>query len=63
MKASAIFADLQTLVDARQPVFIWEGPGLGKSSLVKKLATARSIPLQDIRALLLDPVICVVSHF
>jgi hypothetical protein len=56
MKASAIFAALQTLVDARQPVFVWGGPGLGKSSIVKKLATARSIPLEDIRALLLDPV-------
>jgi hypothetical protein len=56
MKASTIFAALQTLVDARQPVFIWGGPGIGKSSIVKKLATVRSIPLEDIRALLLDPV-------
>jgi len=56
MKASAIFAALQTLVDARQPVFIWGGPGLGKSSIVRKLAAVRETLLQDIRALLLDPV-------
>jgi hypothetical protein len=56
MKASAIFAALQTLTEAKQPVFIWGGPGLGKSSIVKKLAAVRSIPLQDVRALLLDPV-------
>lgn len=56
MKASAIFVALQTLVDARQPVFIWGGPGLGKSSIVRKLAAVRETLLQDIRALLLDPV-------
>jgi MoxR-like ATPase len=56
MKASAIFAALQTLVDARQPVFIWGGPGLGKSSIVRKLAAVRETLLQDIRALLLEPV-------
>jgi hypothetical protein len=56
MKASAILAALQALVDARQPVFLWGGPGLGKSSIIRKLAASRSVSLQDIRALLLDPV-------
>src|SRR5579859_786386 len=56
MKASAILAALQALVDARQPVFLWGGPGLGKSSIIRKLAASRSVLLQDIRALLLDPV-------
>ncbi|TAM83479.1 MAG: MoxR family ATPase [Acidobacteria bacterium] len=56
MKASAIAAALRVLVAAHQPVFVWGGPGQGKSSVVKQLAEALEIPLQDVRALLLDPV-------
>ena len=56
MKASAISAALRTLVAANQPVFIWGGPGLGKSAIVRQLADRLKIPLQDVRALLLDPV-------
>ena len=43
-------------VAARQPVFIWGGPGVGKSAVVRQLAEALKITLQDVRALLLDPV-------
>ena len=56
MKASAISSALRTLVAARQPVFIWGGPGIGKSAVVQQLAVALAVPLQDVRALLLDPV-------
>lgn len=56
MKASAISTALRTLVAARQPVFIWGGPGIGKSAVVRQLAQLMNIPLQDVRALLLDPV-------
>lgn len=56
MKASAILAALRSLVHARQPVFLWGGPGLGKSSVVNQLARSLKIALQDVRALLLDPV-------
>lgn len=56
MKASATFAALRALVSTRQPVFIWGGPGIGKSSIVAQLATALTLSLRDIRALLLDPV-------
>ena len=56
MKASAISAALRSLVSARQPVFIWGGPGIGKSAVVRQLASALGVPLQDVRALLLDPV-------
>jgi MoxR-like ATPase len=57
MKASAIFAALRALgVGARQPVFIWGAPGCGKSAVVRQLAEALKVPLQDVRALLLDPV-------
>jgi MoxR-like ATPase len=56
MKASAIFTALRTLVAAKEPVFIWGGPGIGKSAVVRQLAQVLKIPLQDVRALLLDPV-------
>lgn len=56
MKASSISTALRTLVDARQPVFIWGGPGIGKSAVVSQLASELRVPIQDIRALLLDPV-------
>jgi hypothetical protein len=56
MKASAVLKALRSLVRARQPVFLWGGPGYGKSSIVHKLAAILNIPLQDVRALLLDPV-------
>lgn len=56
MKASAIAAALRSLMAARQPVFIWGPPGVGKSSLIAQLANALSVSLQDVRALLFDPV-------
>jgi MoxR-like ATPase len=56
MKASAVSSALRTLVSAHQPVFIWGGPGIGKSAVVRQLAKQLAIPLQDVRALLLDPV-------
>jgi len=56
MKASAISDALRVLVAARQPVFVWGGPGVGKSAVVGQVAEASKVPLQDVRALLLDPV-------
>lgn len=56
MKASAVSDALRVLVAARQPVFVWGGPGVGKSAVVGQLAEALKVPLQDVRALLLDPV-------
>jgi len=56
MKASVISNALRSLVAARQPVFLWGGPGIGKSAVVKQLASNLNIILQDVRALLLDPV-------
>jgi hypothetical protein len=56
MKASAVLKALQSLVHGRQPVFLWGGPGCGKSSVVRQLAAILDIPLQDVRVLLLDPV-------
>ena len=56
MKASSVAHALGVLTKARQPVFIWGGPGVGKSAIVRQLAQSLKQTLQDIRALLLDPV-------
>src|SRR5579859_1220966 len=56
MKASVIYRALSTLITAKQPVFIWGGPGIGKSAVVRQVAEDLAVPLQDVRALLLDPV-------
>jgi MoxR-like ATPase len=56
MKPSAIAEALRVLVSARQPVFIWGAPGCGKSAVTRQLAESLNLPLQDVRALLLDPV-------
>ena len=56
MKASAVANALRTLIAVRQPVFVWGSPGIGKSAVVRQLAWALKLPLQDVRALLLDPV-------
>jgi MoxR-like ATPase len=56
MKPSGIAGALMTLVRARQPVFVWSGPGTGKSSVVAQVAAALHLQLRDVRALLLDPV-------
>ena len=56
MKASAVANALRILVEARQPVFVWGGPGIGKSAVIARLASSLQRALRDIRALLLDPV-------
>jgi MoxR-like ATPase len=56
MKSSAISNALRVLVNARQPAFLWGGPGIGKSAVIRQLAAALNMPLRDVRALLLDPV-------
>jgi hypothetical protein len=56
MRASAIASALKSLIAARQPAFLWGGPGIGKSSVVAQVANSLNRSLQDVRALLLDPV-------
>lgn len=56
MKASCIHSCLRALVSSKQPVFLWGGPGIGKSAIVRQVAEALGRALQDVRALLLDPV-------
>ncbi len=38
------------------PLFLWGPPGVGKSSVVRQVATAMGLELVDLRMLLLDPV-------
>lgn len=56
MIPSQIAASLHTLLELRQPVFLWGAPGVGKSQLVRQVAEQSGIELCDIRAILLDPV-------
>ncbi len=56
MKPSQISTALNTLLDIRQPAFLWGPPGIGKSQVVRQTADALSLSLIDIRAILLDPV-------
>lgn len=39
----------------RWPAFVWGPPGIGKSSIVKRVAAEAGLPVIDLRASLLDP--------
>lgn len=56
MKPSELTQALEILVQAKQPTFIWGPPGGGKSDIVGQTADRLALTLQDIRAVLLDPV-------
>ena len=55
MKALEIESSLEKLVESQIPVFVWGSPGIGKSSIVKKIATDRDLEFVDLRLSLLDP--------
>lgn len=55
MKPSRIEQVLEHVLATRWPAFLWGPPGVGKSSIVRKIAEARKLELLDIRASLLDP--------
>jgi MoxR-like ATPase len=55
MKPCSIAQALRVLIRAGQPVFVWAGPGVGKSSVVAQVAAELKLELRDVRALLLDP--------
>src|SRR6266481_4177725 len=56
MKASSVANALAVLIKHKQAVFLWGSPGVGKSAVIRQLATSLNLTLQDVRALLLDPV-------
>lgn len=45
-----------SLYEAKQPLYIWGAPGVGKSQVVSQAAEKLEIELRDVRAVLLDPV-------
>lgn len=55
MKPSRLRKVLAALQKQRWPAFIWGAPGVGKSSIVRDIATQAGLPVLDIRASLLDP--------
>ena len=55
MKPSRLKTVLETLLSQRWPAFVWGPPGIGKSAIVREVATAAKLPVIDLRASLLDP--------
>jgi len=55
MKSSHISSIISKLVDQKLPVFIWGAPGIGKSSIVKQVASQKGVEFLDLRLSLLDP--------
>ncbi len=56
MRPSAVSKTLNYLIDAQQPGMLWGPPGVGKSSVIRQVATARGIGLIDLRLSQLDAV-------
>lgn len=56
MKPQNVKTALGTLILSQQPVFIWGPPGVGKSDIVRQTAKEHNLELNDVRAILLDPV-------
>jgi MoxR-like ATPase len=46
MKPSFIASALRALVQARQPVFVWSGPGCGKSAVTRQVAAELNLQLR-----------------
>jgi hypothetical protein len=55
MKASNITKVVNQLIEQKLPVFIWGAPGIGKSSIVKQIASEQGLEFLDLRLSLLDP--------
>jgi hypothetical protein len=55
MKAEDISRSLDRLIESQIPVFVWGSPGIGKSSIVKKIAIEKELNFVDLRLSLLDP--------
>jgi len=55
MKAKDITKSLDKLIESQIPVFVWGSPGIGKSSIIKKIAQDKDLEFVDLRLSLLDP--------
>lgn len=47
---------LENIITEEMPVMLWGPPGIGKSSIVKQIATEKQIELIDLRLTLLNPI-------
>ena len=56
MRPCDVLRALAALIPTRRPVYLWGGPGVGKSSVVRQAAQSLNLQLVDVRATLLDPV-------
>ena len=56
LRPSELASTLALLVEARQPVVVWGGPGCAKSQIAQQVAAQAGRKYVDVRALLLDPV-------
>ena len=56
LRPSELASTLALLVEARQPVVVWGGPGCAKSQIAQQVAAQAGREYVDVRALLLDPV-------
>lgn len=54
-KASEITAAVESFVETRRAIFVWGPPGLGKSAILKQIATDRGIAYIDIRLSQMEP--------
>ena len=55
MKPTRVEQVLDHVLSTRWPAFLWGPPGVGKSSIVRKIAAEQKLALLDVRASLLDP--------
>lgn len=56
MRPSEVSTALQSILKSGRPAYLWGPPGVGKSSVVRKVAAETNRRLVDVRATLLDPV-------
>ncbi len=55
MRPVEVKAAISHLVDEKVPTFLWGPPGIGKSSIVRQIASDRGVDFIDLRLTLLDP--------
>ena len=55
MRAEALKESLRALVEQKVPTFVWGAPGIGKSSIVKSIASEMEVAFIDLRLALMDP--------
>ncbi len=55
MRPVEVKAAISHLVDEKVPLFLWGPPGIGKSSIVRQIASERGVGFIDLRLTLLDP--------